>query len=551
MFPLSGYVDVNQTYQHDGVTLFNGMLAGKPQTILYFQPKNQAILAVFLEKLSAGQIVYRTLDECAILFDAGSADIFLVMQQAQQLYQKVQEDQKMMIAMAVHDARGLVDCARGRLFALQMRGGCELPVAQDCLAKASAVFQDVLLYGKLQAGEGGVNPTVCDLEQWVKELITVGFDTPPLPTYKITDQRTDTALAGFAKMDAHIMMRVVGNLLSNAKKFFKTFVCIEIVLTDENMMVTVINDAEKTIPAEQIPTLFNSYVQTAEGRAVQGSTGLGLAIVKLFVNDVLKGSPIEVTSDEKTKITTFQITVPCVTLEFEELAKFLRAREVAAAVAARGAAAAERESTPDLFARTLTPPRVLMVDDNNINRAIFSKILRKIGCQVEVASSGEEGLAKFKAAASSSATSYMAVFSDQEMPGMKGSTMVGEIVEYERAHEMSLVPKFMMTADADPALRPHEITALLKAKTVQFCFSKTAKLEELVSQLKAMGLNVALPLSVQPQLIGGGGSGAHSRRHSLAVAPCTMFPASADDGGGDIADDGVSTAVIMPAVLHS
>ena len=49
MFPLSGYVDVNQTYQHDGVTLFNGMLAGKPQTILYFQPKNQAILAVFLE----------------------------------------------------------------------------------------------------------------------------------------------------------------------------------------------------------------------------------------------------------------------------------------------------------------------------------------------------------------------------------------------------------------------------------------------------------------------------------------------------------------------
>ena len=48
-----------------------------------------------------------------------------------------------------------------------------------------------------------------------------------------------------------------------------------------------------------------------------------------------------------------------------------------------------------------------------------------------------------------------------------------------------------------------------------------------------------------------GGSDTHSRRHSLAVAPCTMFPASADDGGGDIADDGVSTAVIMPAVLHS
>lgn len=62
----------------------------------------------------------------------------------------------------------------------------------------------------------------------------------------------------------------------------------------------------------------------------------------------------------------------------------------------------------------LTGLRVLLVEDNLVNRKVAKRILEKLGCLVDVAENGAEGVRMHATAA------YDAVFMDCQMPVMDG-----------------------------------------------------------------------------------------------------------------------------------
>jgi two-component system, OmpR family, response regulator len=94
-----------------------------------------------------------------------------------------------------------------------------------------------------------------------------------------------------------------------------------------------------------------------------------------------------------------------------------------------------RRSGPYGISTVLTPPRVLVVDDERYVRGLLSELLAVWGCEADLAASGTEGLRLFKE------KSYDLVLTDYVMPGGSGL----ELVENVRSSDAA-VGVIMLTA---------------------------------------------------------------------------------------------------------
>lgn len=168
-------------------------------------------------------------------------------------------------------------------------------------------------------------------------------------------------------------------------------------------------------------SLFTPFVQerrTHESER-QGS-GLGLAIVKNLI-DVMGGS-ISVKSAPG-EGTEFTVDLYAYMLEHE--------KEVETA---------EQENVYD----SLKGLKVLLVDDNEINIVVASKLLNKKGCIVRVAENGMKAVEMF---ASSRAGYFDIILMDLRMPVLDGLEATRRIREMNRDDAAS-IPIIAMTADA-------------------------------------------------------------------------------------------------------
>lgn len=115
------------------------------------------------------------------------------------------------------------------------------------------------------------------------------------------------------------------------------------------------------------------------------------------------------------------------------------------------------EKKSSLFIR---PPKVLVVEDNEILQTVHRLLFISFGCQVDVAKDGFEAIALFSAG-------YDLILSDLELPPKNGMSKCGwdvtkEIRDYERHHNLprnlivalstlddSTMPKECLTAGFD------------------------------------------------------------------------------------------------------
>ncbi len=91
--------------------------------------------------------------------------------------------------------------------------------------------------------------------------------------------------------------------------------------------------------------------------------------------------------------------------------------------------------------------RVLLVDDEHINRHVGQMILEKIGFDVDIAVDGEEALRK------TAENRYDAVLMDIQMPGVDGLETTKIIRRRERGQGGVHLPILAMTANALPAMK--------------------------------------------------------------------------------------------------
>jgi CheY-like chemotaxis protein len=197
--------------------------------------------------------------------------------------------------------------------------------------------------------------------------------------------------------DSDRFRQIVVNLVSNSVRYTDQGSIAITVRWDgaEQWLRLEVSDSGRGIPGAKLPLLFTPFAEIDESqRRGAGGTGLGLSITKMLVERF--GGMIEVQSEEG-RGSTF-----CVQLPFRPVESPPRGEPQSA-------------FTSD-EARTLQGARILLVEDNIVNQRVGVGLLAHLGCQVEVAVNGEEGVKKALAGA------FDVILMDCLMPIMDGFT---------------------------------------------------------------------------------------------------------------------------------
>jgi signal transduction histidine kinase len=193
--------------------------------------------------------------------------------------------------------------------------------------------------------------------------------------------------------DALRLQQIALNLVGNALKFTQRGeVEVRVVLSQGRLRLAV-RDTGPGIAAEDLAQLFQPFVQVGPAQLQEEGSGLGLALSRELA--ALMGGTLSAQSEPGVG-SVFVLDVPA---------------EPAPAPAAVAAPAPAAEGQAIAPKSTL---RVLLVDDNAINRMVGQRLLQREGHQVEVLESGEQAIERL------ARETYDAVFMDVQMPGLDG-----------------------------------------------------------------------------------------------------------------------------------
>jgi ethylene receptor len=191
-----------------------------------------------------------------------------------------------------------------------------------------------------------------------------------------------------------------------------------------------VRDTGVGLNPQDIPKLFNKFLQ-ADSTTTRnyGGTGLGLAICKRFVNLMDGHIWVESEGVGKGTVVTFvvKLGLPEHPNELDRQSANLQ------------------QST---HLRTdFSGVRVLVTDDNGVNRMVTRGLLMRLGCEVTVVSSGRECLQVI----SQPGQSFQVLLLDVCMPDMDGYEVAIRIQEKFARHERPLL--VALTANTDMATR--------------------------------------------------------------------------------------------------
>ena len=215
------------------------------------------------------------------------------------------------------------------------------------------------------------------------------------------------------------LRQVLANLVSNAVKFTDHG---EILLrltvdTQPDGNVTAhftISDTGIGITSADQARLFDVFTQAEEdASARRGGSGLGLAICRRLVE--LMGGAITLASTLG-QGSTFTVTLPLAVSFLPVPASSLP------------------EAVP------ASPSRILVVDDNAVNRRLIELMLNKLGCSSTLATNGEDALLI------AAGGNFDLILMDWQMPGMDGVTAARILTERWVEHER--IPIVAITANA-------------------------------------------------------------------------------------------------------
>ncbi|MFI0842618.1 response regulator [Mesorhizobium sp. IMUNJ 23232] len=279
------------------------------------------------------------------------------------------------------------------------------------------IINDILDFSKINAGQLTLDTAPFPLAEAVEDVATLISSRVAEKNLELivrVDPRLPTHVVG----DAGRFRQIVTNLLGNAVKFTErghVLVDVSGETADGKLMLKLrVEDTGIGIPAEKLQTVFEKFAQVdgSSTRRHEG-TGLGLAIAARLVD--LMGGRIGVES-EVGRGSVFWFSVP------------LPIHQVGA--------------VGDTVPVDITGARVLVIDDNPVNREILLEQLRSWGFDCAAAESGAIGLA-FLDRAQKLGASVDSIILDYQMPGMSGSDVARALAADSR---LSAIPVVLLTS---------------------------------------------------------------------------------------------------------
>ncbi|WP_291871052.1 ATP-binding protein [Caulobacter sp.] len=255
-----------------------------------------------------------------------------------------------------------------------------------------SVINAILDISKIEAGKMDISPAPFDLPIHLDALRQLYGG---LARDKGLDFSLEVApgAAGWRLGDAERLRQVLSNLISNAVKFTESGGVRVIVDGDVYGLTAQVIDTGSGIPEDQRDRLFTKFTQLdASSTRRAGGSGLGLAICKTLV-ELMGGTIAHSPSPEGGA--RFSIAVP-----------------MPRVVAEAPAAPALDITAPELD--DAAAPKILVVDDNQTNRAVLLTLLHHLGVDGHFAVDGQEAVAMWEK------DRWDAILMDVHMPVMDG-----------------------------------------------------------------------------------------------------------------------------------
>ena len=264
-----------------------------------------------------------------------------------------------------------------------------------------SLINDVLDMSRIESGKMTLEESEVHLPDMIRDLRAIVQPSVEAKQQELLIDTQDMIHEDIV-IDRLRLNQIFLNLLSNAVKFTPGGGTISLrvvekpaITEDLTTFAFHIKDTGIGMSTDFASTIFDPFTRekTSTVSGIQG-TGLGMAITKSIVD--MMGGTITVSS-EVGRGTEFVVTIPC---------RLSRATENNAPEAAP---AKER---PDFAGR-----RILLAEDNEMNRMIAEAILTEQGFALDVAPNGEQAVAMVSEAP---AGTYDVILMDIQMPVMDG-----------------------------------------------------------------------------------------------------------------------------------
>ncbi|MCT7994706.1 GAF domain-containing hybrid sensor histidine kinase/response regulator [Laspinema olomoucense] len=285
-----------------------------------------------------------------------------------------------------------------------------------------ALINDVLEMSKIEAGRVTLNEVEFDLPKLVYSLESMLQLKAKSKGLSLKFELQPT-LPQFICADENKLRQVLINLLGNAIKFTNTGrVTLRISTSpfqpqtenpNQSTLEFEVEDTGPGLSSQDIKDLFQAFQQTRVGRQSQEGTGLGLRISQKFVQ--LMGGVISVTSTVG-EGSRFKFEIPVGVVQGSTITQ-----------------------TCDLNGAIRLAPgqpnyRILVVEDNPINRLLLVTLLKDLGMEVQEAENGQVAIAAWQQ------WHPQLIFMDMHMPTMDGYEATQRIKQFQINNSSSNIP---------------------------------------------------------------------------------------------------------------
>ncbi|MBQ7587019.1 MAG: response regulator [Lachnospiraceae bacterium] len=403
-----------------------------PETVTEFTRK-EAYYDSFFTLLIVGIIMTMLLSYQALLFRRENERVNSQKKEIEELNRV----QKRFFSFMSHEIRTPVNAILGTNEMMLRRKDIPEEILEDAYNVQNAgkmllaIINDILDLSRMEAGNMEIIPVEYRVAEMISEIVNM-IRVRAEEKGLVFDVDADPDIPSGLMGDEIRIKQIIINLLTNAVKYtekgsVKLGIKSEKADDDRIMLIISVRDTGIGIKKELMSTLFDEFkrVDIEKNRNIEG-TGLGLSIVKQLVN--LMDGEIHVDSvyGEGTEFTVSLL---------------------------QGVTDPERIGKTDITAhskpqagndRPFTAPeaKILIVDDNKVNIAVETGLLRNTGIQIDTALSGPEALEL------TLKNKYDCILMDHFMPGMDGI----ECLKHIRSQTEGMcneVPVIILTANAE------------------------------------------------------------------------------------------------------
>ncbi len=281
------------------------------------------------------------------------------------------------------------------------------------------VLNDILDHSKLEAGKLEIRPEPTQVSELVADVCKL-FERFASDRGLALESKVAEDVPDWVLVDPHRLRQVIANLLSNGLKFTQVGrVWIEVSVPEPGLIRFEVGDTGAGIDPKSLHRLFRAFEQLDNSdRRKVGGTGLGLAISRQLVQ--LQGGQLDVQSEVGIG-TRFRFDLPATIAE------------PVADVASIG--------TSDVSVASL---RVLLAEDNHVNRVIGVRFLKRLGIVPVVANDGAQALQKVR-----SEGPFDVILMDCQMPNLDGYEATRRLRASKRYRDVRIVALTASALDED------------------------------------------------------------------------------------------------------